>query len=148
MVAAKSFHLMQPAHTAFCADKGYAIAGVEFGRECYCDSQMRNGASNTTLLPDVNCGLVSVAPAVTKPLLGKLMLYGHPDLHWPGHGEVRRVLHPLTHDQPQSLPGGTRRSRWMVLHGLPQREQGGRKGAQVARVQLRRHDGGDVCDRV
>lgn len=41
---------------SFCASKGLPLAGVEYGRECYCDSQLRNGATNQTLLPDSNCG--------------------------------------------------------------------------------------------
>ncbi|KAI1789214.1 WSC-domain-containing protein [Ganoderma leucocontextum] len=33
----------------FCASKGFPLAGVEFSDECYCDSQLRNGASQTTI---------------------------------------------------------------------------------------------------
>ena len=35
---------------AFCAGKGFALAGVEYSDECYCDDELRNGASNATLL--------------------------------------------------------------------------------------------------
>ncbi|KAM5541687.1 hypothetical protein V8D89_004668 [Ganoderma adspersum] len=37
----------------FCAAKGFPLAGVEFSDECYCDSQLRNGASQTTLTWDL-----------------------------------------------------------------------------------------------
>ena len=30
---------------AFCASKGFTLAGVEFSDECYCDNALRNGAS-------------------------------------------------------------------------------------------------------
>ncbi|KAM5543649.1 hypothetical protein V8D89_002900 [Ganoderma adspersum] len=30
---------------AFCASQGFTLAGVEFSDECYCDNEMRNGAS-------------------------------------------------------------------------------------------------------
>ena len=33
----------------FCASKGFKLAGVEFSDECYCDNQVRNGASETTI---------------------------------------------------------------------------------------------------
>ncbi|TFK85981.1 WSC-domain-containing protein [Polyporus arcularius HHB13444] len=33
----------------FCASKGFKLAGVEFGDECYCDNQVRNGASQNTI---------------------------------------------------------------------------------------------------
>ena len=29
----------------FCASKGFSIAGAEFSDECYCDDEMRNGAT-------------------------------------------------------------------------------------------------------
>ncbi|PIL30120.1 hypothetical protein GSI_07738 [Ganoderma sinense ZZ0214-1] len=35
--------------TDFCASKGFPLAGVEYSDECYCDSQLRNGASQTAL---------------------------------------------------------------------------------------------------
>jgi hypothetical protein len=40
----------------FCNSKNLPLAGVEFGQECYCDVQLRNGATNATLLPDSSCG--------------------------------------------------------------------------------------------
>ena len=33
----------------FCASKGFSLAGVEFSDECYCDNQVRNGASQNTI---------------------------------------------------------------------------------------------------
>ena len=42
---------------AYCQSFGYPLAGAEYGQECYCDKQMRNGASNTTLLPSSQCGM-------------------------------------------------------------------------------------------
>ena len=33
----------------FCASKGFALAGVEFADECYCDDALRNGATNATV---------------------------------------------------------------------------------------------------
>ncbi|WWC67290.1 uncharacterized protein I206_101198 [Kwoniella pini CBS 10737] len=40
---------------SWCSDRGYPLAGIEYGRECYCDFSMRNGASNTTLLDSSKC---------------------------------------------------------------------------------------------
>ncbi|KAI0709314.1 hypothetical protein C8Q76DRAFT_105863 [Earliella scabrosa] len=34
---------------SFCQAKGFALAGVEYSNECYCDSQMRHGATATTV---------------------------------------------------------------------------------------------------
>ncbi|ORX38365.1 hypothetical protein BD324DRAFT_578097 [Kockovaella imperatae] len=43
---------------AFCESYGYPLAGMEYGSQCYCDYQMRNGASNTTLLDnDEKCDM-------------------------------------------------------------------------------------------
>ncbi|RPD60379.1 WSC-domain-containing protein [Lentinus tigrinus ALCF2SS1-7] len=33
----------------FCASKGFKLAGIEFSDECYCDNQVRNGASQSTI---------------------------------------------------------------------------------------------------
>ncbi|KAI0754006.1 WSC-domain-containing protein [Daedaleopsis nitida] len=41
--------MTRAACASFCASKGFPLAGVEFSDECYCDSVMRNGASNTTV---------------------------------------------------------------------------------------------------
>lgn len=41
---------------SWCADRGFPYAGVEFGRECYCDTQLRNGASTTTI-DDSQCSI-------------------------------------------------------------------------------------------
>ncbi|TBU27990.1 hypothetical protein BD311DRAFT_664324 [Dichomitus squalens] len=34
---------------SFCQSQGFALAGVEFSDECYCDNKLRNGASNATV---------------------------------------------------------------------------------------------------
>ncbi|KAG8767652.1 hypothetical protein FRC16_007300, partial [Serendipita sp. 398] len=39
-----------------CESKGYSIAGVEFGHECYCDNALRNGVQ-LQLLANVTCGM-------------------------------------------------------------------------------------------
>ena len=49
----KSANLTRAACADFCASKGFPLAGVEFADECYCDSQLRNGASQTTLTWDL-----------------------------------------------------------------------------------------------
>ncbi|TBU43439.1 WSC-domain-containing protein [Dichomitus squalens] len=43
-------NLTRAACVAFCESKGFALAGVEFSDECYCDDKLRNGATNTTLI--------------------------------------------------------------------------------------------------
>ncbi|EJF58368.1 WSC-domain-containing protein [Dichomitus squalens LYAD-421 SS1] len=43
-------NLTRAACVAFCESKGFALAGVEFSDECYCDDELRNGATNTTLI--------------------------------------------------------------------------------------------------
>ncbi|KAI0739627.1 hypothetical protein C8Q80DRAFT_1288255 [Daedaleopsis nitida] len=43
-------NMTRAACAAFCQTKGFALAGVEFSDECYCDNRMRNGASNSTVL--------------------------------------------------------------------------------------------------
>ena len=43
-------NMTRAACVAFCAGKGFALAGVEYSDECYCDDELRNGASNATLL--------------------------------------------------------------------------------------------------
>ena len=35
---------------SLCQTKGFGLAGVEYSDECYCDNEMRNGASNTTVM--------------------------------------------------------------------------------------------------
>ncbi|CCA73977.1 related to glyoxal oxidase precursor [Serendipita indica DSM 11827] len=39
-----------------CANRGYSIAGVEFGHECYCDDALRNGV-RMELINNVTCGI-------------------------------------------------------------------------------------------
>ncbi|KAI1789216.1 WSC-domain-containing protein [Ganoderma leucocontextum] len=42
---------MTPAScAAFCEEEGFALAGVEYSDECYCDDELRNDASNATVL--------------------------------------------------------------------------------------------------
>ncbi|WWD22710.1 hypothetical protein CI109_107203 [Kwoniella shandongensis] len=50
-----SKNMTRGACVSWCADRGYPLAGVEYGQECYCDFAMRNGASNTTLLDSSKC---------------------------------------------------------------------------------------------
>ncbi len=35
---------------SFCQEKGFGLAGVEYSDECYCDNEMRNAATNTTVM--------------------------------------------------------------------------------------------------
>jgi hypothetical protein len=51
-----SDNMTRSACVNFCNSKNLPLAGVEYSRECRCDSVLRNGASNTTLLPDSSCG--------------------------------------------------------------------------------------------
>lgn len=39
-----------------CESRGYSIAGVEFGHECYCDYALRNGV-RMDLIANVSCGM-------------------------------------------------------------------------------------------
>lgn len=39
-----------------CEVRGYSIAGVEFGTECYCDNALRNGIQ-LDLVANVTCGM-------------------------------------------------------------------------------------------
>ncbi|KAI0687522.1 WSC-domain-containing protein [Earliella scabrosa] len=41
--------MTRTACASFCASKGFNLAGVEFSNECYCDNQMRNGATTNTV---------------------------------------------------------------------------------------------------
>lgn len=42
---------------AGCGKRGYPLSGTQYAEECYCDSEMRNSASNTTLLAPEMCDL-------------------------------------------------------------------------------------------
>ena len=42
---------------SYCQSNGFPLAGVEYGAECRCDTAMRNGASNTTILDDSRCSM-------------------------------------------------------------------------------------------
>ena len=37
----------------YCGAQGFSLAGVEFSDECYCDNQVRNGASETFITDDL-----------------------------------------------------------------------------------------------
>ncbi|KAL1413684.1 hypothetical protein Q8F55_001463 [Vanrija albida] len=60
-------NMTRGACVSWCADRGFPYAGVEYGRECYCDTQLRNGATTATVSdsqcqiacannPNENCG--------------------------------------------------------------------------------------------
>ncbi|OCF34866.1 hypothetical protein I316_03412 [Kwoniella heveanensis BCC8398] len=50
-------NMTRGACVSWCQDRGYPLAGIEYGQECYCDFAIRNGASNTTLLSSDKCGM-------------------------------------------------------------------------------------------
>jgi hypothetical protein len=52
-----------PMCLAFCEAKGFAYAGVEFARECYCSGQLDNSASLTSI--SNNCNLVCAGDSLT-----------------------------------------------------------------------------------
>jgi len=39
-----------------CESRGYSVAGVEFGHECYCDEALRNGV-HMDLVANIGCGM-------------------------------------------------------------------------------------------
>ncbi|PIL30122.1 hypothetical protein GSI_07699 [Ganoderma sinense ZZ0214-1] len=45
-----SANMTRAACAAFCEEQGFALAGVEYSDECYCDNELRNDASNVTVL--------------------------------------------------------------------------------------------------
>ncbi|WVQ70425.1 uncharacterized protein L199_008652 [Kwoniella botswanensis] len=61
----------------YCKNKGYSMAGLEYGGECYCDSALRNGAGQTATTcnmpcsggPGENCGGANVLQVYTNPSL-------------------------------------------------------------------------------
>ncbi|EIW72958.1 hypothetical protein TREMEDRAFT_24256, partial [Tremella mesenterica DSM 1558] len=66
---------------SWCSSFGFPLAGVEYGDECYCDTAMRNGASNTTLLDSDQCNMQ--CPGNTYENCGgpnRLNLYVNPSL--------------------------------------------------------------------
>lgn len=68
---------------AFCQSKGFALAGVEYGQECYCGSQLVNGATNATLLDaSSRCGMPCSNTSVDETCGGSatLLLYTNPSL--------------------------------------------------------------------
>ncbi|KAK4686692.1 hypothetical protein P7C73_g3429, partial [Tremellales sp. Uapishka_1] len=61
----------------FCATKGLALAGVEYGKECYCGNALVNGASMATNL--TSCGMVCSGDSTTNcGGYGALQLYTNP----------------------------------------------------------------------
>ena len=60
---------------AYCAGKGFGYAGVEFGRECWCDDYLRNGAGAASTActmpcsgaPGQVCGGASHLTLLTSP---------------------------------------------------------------------------------
>lgn len=85
--------------TAFCASQGYSIAGVENGNECWCDSQLRNGAM-----------LNSTSTACTKSCSGssKIRCGGPNALHIYVNATATQTLNANLQYQyaPASLPAG------------------------------------------
>lgn len=70
---------------SFCQGGKYPLAGVEYGRECYCGYYMANGAENTTLLPDTSCNVPCAGdPTETCGGPGTLDLYNNPSMY-PAH---------------------------------------------------------------
>ncbi|KAI0754011.1 hypothetical protein C8Q80DRAFT_1093669 [Daedaleopsis nitida] len=45
----KAADMTRASCASFCSSKGFKLAAVEFGDECYCDNQVRNGASTNTV---------------------------------------------------------------------------------------------------
>jgi hypothetical protein len=50
-------NMTRGACVSWCQSFGFPLAGVEYGKECYCGYAMANGASNTTLLDETKCGI-------------------------------------------------------------------------------------------
>lgn len=48
-VSTTSPNMSLPFCANFCQSKGFSLAGVEFGDECYCGNSFSNGASATTV---------------------------------------------------------------------------------------------------
>ncbi|WWC61490.1 uncharacterized protein I303_104074 [Kwoniella dejecticola CBS 10117] len=61
----------------YCKTKGYSMAGLEYGGECYCDNAFRNGAGETATTcnmpcsggPGENCGGSNVLQVYSNPSL-------------------------------------------------------------------------------
>ncbi|KAH8090923.1 hypothetical protein HD553DRAFT_279680 [Filobasidium floriforme] len=66
---------------AFCAGKGLQYAAVEYGRECYCDSQLRNGATLNATLDWYKCNMkCSASEYETCGGSATYELFNNPDL--------------------------------------------------------------------
>ena len=50
-------NMTRGACVSWCQGQGYPLAGVQYGRECRCDTAFRNGGSNTTLLDPSQCSM-------------------------------------------------------------------------------------------
>ena len=75
-------NMTRGACVSFCQSYGYPLAGVEFGRECYCDSAMKNGATNLTLLKSDKCGM-ACANSIYENCggSGTLQLFNNPSMY-------------------------------------------------------------------
>lgn len=67
---------------SYCADKGYPLAGIEYGVECYCDYALQSGANDATLLDAANCGFTCPDKSVDETCGGSdaLLLFSNPTL--------------------------------------------------------------------
>ncbi|WRT66807.1 uncharacterized protein IL334_003770 [Kwoniella shivajii] len=62
---------------SYCKSKGYSMAGLEYGGECYCDNAFRNGAGDLATTcnmpcsggPGENCGGANVLQVYSNPSL-------------------------------------------------------------------------------
>lgn len=52
-----SANMTRGACVSYCQSNGFPLAGVQYGSECRCDTAIRNGGSNTTLLDQSQCGM-------------------------------------------------------------------------------------------
>jgi hypothetical protein len=73
--------------TSYCAGKGYSMAGVEYGTECYCGNTLSGGASTSLVSgqcymtcpgnPGEKCGGPNAINLyVLKPQVGRRMKKG------------------------------------------------------------------------
>ncbi|OCF31583.1 hypothetical protein I317_07683 [Kwoniella heveanensis CBS 569] len=61
----------------YCKNKGYSMAGLEYGGECYCDNAFRNGAGETATTCNMPC---SGGPGENCGGAGVLQVYSNPSL--------------------------------------------------------------------
>nr|XP_031859690.1 uncharacterized protein CI109_004965 [Kwoniella shandongensis]KAA5526762.1 hypothetical protein CI109_004965 [Kwoniella shandongensis] len=62
---------------SYCRSKGYSMAGLEYGSECYCDNSFRNGAGATSKNCNMPC---SGGPGENCGGPGALQVYSNPSL--------------------------------------------------------------------